>query len=363
MAKMAKTAVLQVADTGPLESLVVMLRAAGYDCLLPDARVRGALRAAGCDTVLDVEGLVRDWGYAPPFPDAPLGHAGPDEVARCDLFVDVKAHRSLPKILSAFPTLKGRVLWYRINGGKPEHVVKDGVDYGDEADPPCPVLTPNRWYAETWLPNEGHFGNTPAPWADRAYSFWPPFVRAADYSNPRPTRADQYRPPVCLTHNLAGWGYADLIEPVRRLGVRCHGVRSPDGLVPHARTPSLLRDALAFVHLKSSDAPGYALLEAVHAGCPVVAPRRLVWRNRTHDLFEEGVTYLAFDRETHDPLSPADVRECGREIGEALARLRDPAENRRVGDAARERLRWIAWDESRPADVASLREFLGRHFG
>lgn len=31
-----KTAILQVADTGPLESLVVMLRSVGYECFLPD---------------------------------------------------------------------------------------------------------------------------------------------------------------------------------------------------------------------------------------------------------------------------------------------------------------------------------------
>jgi hypothetical protein len=125
----------------------------------------------------------------------------------------------------------------------------------------------------------------------------------------------------------------------------------------------MLRNALAYVHLKSNDAPGYALYEAAAAACPVVLPRRLVWRCRMSSLWEEGVTCLCFDRETHDPLSPGDVADCTREINCALQMLRDPGYNAEIGEAGRERLRRVMWSADKPEDVESLRAFMRRHFG
>jgi hypothetical protein len=329
-----KTAILNVADTGPLESLVKMLSAVGYKCVLPNERLKAALRFAGLDTVLDIDSLVRGMGYEYPMS---LPEVGVESMSSADLFVDVKAHRNLPRIVARWPGLKGKILWYRINGGQPEHVVNDRGDHGDEINPGCPVLTPNQWYQN----------------AASAYTCWPPFVRFDDYlRGPEPW----WGCGICLIHNIDGWGYQRLVENVRRLGVYCFGRGSPDGLIPHQRVPGELANALAYVHLKSSDAPGYALYEALAAACPVICTRRLIWRCRMQELLIPGETCLVFDRETHDGLTDEDVRNCTDEVSRHLSALRDPVYNRQIGQAGRERLKSIMWGKEE--DVASLRKFL-----
>jgi hypothetical protein len=355
----SKTAILQVADQGPLESLVVMLRSVGYECFLPSQSLRDELkRLCGRDGyVVSPTYLTHAMGYDRPMS---LPEAGVADVADCALFVDVKAHRCYPHLVRAWSNLAGKVLWYRINGGRPEHVVKpDGEDCGDEADPPCPVLTPNQWYKDKWF---GIPSDDPPDFcgADgRAYACWPPFYRFDEYARAEPISDT----PVCLVHNLAGWGYGALVEPLRALGVRMYGAGSPDGLVQHGAVPKLLSSALAMVHLKSNDAPGYSILECLAAACPLVCTRRLIWRCRMNDLLVPGETCLVFDRETHDPLSEADVAECTREVREHLTRLADPEENRRVGEAGRQRLAEVMWSERKPEDVESLRAFMEKHFG
>ena len=338
-----KIAILQVADTGPLESLVVMLRTAGYDCAIPDNDLKNVLRKIGCNLVYDIQGLVDGMGYDPPFP---IPEAGVADMERRDvLYVDVKAHRDYETIVRRWPHLAGKVLWYRINGGKMEHVIKpDGEDCGDEVNPPCPVLTPNQWY-------QGH---------DRSYTCWPPFVRFNDYQDRIDGTTTGYLPPVCLIHNFAGWGYGAMEGPARAMGIRIYGRGSPDGLVKHATVPMLLRHSRCMVHFKSSDAPGYAIYEAMAAGCPVVCTRRLIWRCRMRDLLIPGETCLVFDRETHDGLSEADVRHCTEELKEHIQALKDQACNRRIGQAGRERLAEIMWRPDR--DLPSLHEFMTRNF-
>lgn len=372
-----KRAVLQVADTGPLESLVVMLRTVGIECLLPDDKLKGDLRRIGCDTVLDVSSLVRGMGYSEPMK---LPTAGPGVMWDKDvLYVDVKGHRNGPKVWNRWPNLRNRTLWYRINGGKPEHVVNARGDHGDEINPPCPVLTPNQWYSRC-LKCEGYGetndGGIPGTCdrcngegkEKRSYTCWPPFVRFDEFkSRKRWTEYDGDdrfpRDPICLIHNLEGWGYGRLIDPVRRLGVKCHGAGSPDGLVNHRDVPNLLSLALCSVHLKSSDAPGYAIYESLAAGCPVVCTRRLIWRCRMEELLIPNETCLVFDRETHDPLSDEDVESCRSEITRHLEFLRNADRNRKIGEAGRERLREIAWSPKRESDVSSLASFLQRAFG
>lgn len=343
-----KTAILQVADTGPLESLVVMLRSVGYECFLPDDRLKGELRRIGCDTVLDVQGLVENWGYSQPMN---LPEASSSMMRTVDLYVDVKGHRNGAKVVQNWPELKGKILWYRINGGEPEHVIRrdaDGnmtEDCGDEENPPCPILTPNLWYT-------GH---------TQAYAMWPPFYRFDDYYS-RQGRARNYEKPICLIHNLQGWGYGKLTERIRALGVRCHGRSSPDDLIPHSQVSRELYSALAMVHLKSSDAPGYALYEGAASACPLVISKRLIWRNRMQDLFEPEVTCLTFDRETHEGLTDQDIEECTRDIHVALERLKDPVLNEKIGMAARNRLHELMWSEKKREDVQSLGSFMERMF-
>lgn len=396
---MSKIAILQVADTGPLESIVVMLRSAGYECFIPSDKLRTALLAAGCDTVYSPASLQSGMGYEAPFP---LHEADPKDMTRPGvLYVDVKGHRNYKPVVAKWPNLEGRVLWYRINGGKPEHVIKTcgccggtgmmdvgkklpcelcggtgKIDHGNELDPPCPVLTPNQWYRGRQITEEFPDGSTSSYWAESAqvtyesgeqfdlssdpryYTCWPPFVRFADY---RDRTESGYTDPVCLIHSFAGWGYGRLEEPLRTMGLKIYGRSSPDGLIHHSKIPAMLRTALCMIHLKSSDAPGYAIYEALAAGCPVVCTRRLIWRCRMQDLLIPGETCLVFDRKTHDGLDDDDVKSCTAEVAAHLERLRDPAENRRIGLAGRAKLAEIQWREDR--DANGLRYFLTTHFG
>lgn len=372
---MEKIAILQCADTGPVESLVVMLTAAGYSCYLPDRALRDELRNIGCDTVLEIDSLVRGMGYERPM-DIP--EATRVTMHSASLFVDIKAHRNYPAVVGRWPNLKGKVLWYRINGGKPEHVIKpSGEDCGDEINPPCPILTPNLWYKDCGecQGRGGHWNGVGLPRNDwdcescrgtgrypKAYAVWPPFYRFQEYYDCYGRKTGNYASPVCLIHNLAGWGYGALIDNIRRLGVKCYGDRSADGLIKHEQIPDLLSKSLAMVHLKSSDAPGYALYEALAAACPVVLTRRLIWRNRMQDLFESGVTCLVFDRETHEGLSAADVDNCTAEVREHLAALEDPDLNRTIGLAGYNRLKEVMWDQHNSKDVDSLQDFFSRNY-
>lgn len=353
-----KIAILQVADTGPAESLAMMLRAVGYRCLTPNEELLRQLRELGCDTVLSNTDLVRGMGYEALDTDL-LGEARPSDMGRCDLYIDVKAHRNLAKIVIRWPRLQQRTAWYRINGGQPEHVKRKcsvcngkgmldkvgclacnrtgvGEDCGDEVNPPCPVLTPNQWYKS--LP--------------RAYAFWPPM-----YRKPVVSRAATYDRPVCLVHNLAGWGYGRLIAPMQKLHVRMFGRGSPDGLISCPAAKQVLSRAVAMVHLKSNDAPGYALLEAIAAGCPIICTRRLIWRCKMQDLLIPGETCLAFDRETHEELSDADVVSCAEEVTNHLALLSNTLFNVRFASHARSQYDKVVW-----RDEAGLTHFLQEHF-
>lgn len=360
-----KIAVVNCADTHPAESLRAMLETAGYHCYFPDDLLQRELVNLGCDTVLDPKYLVRSWGY---LAVNGFGIATRDDMETCDLYVDVKAHRNGPLIWKKWPRLKGKTLWYRINGGKPEHVIRaDGFDCGDEVNPPCPVLTPNQWYRQSDCPPDINWCR------NSSYVMWPPFVRIGDYDVPRRDKATmtvkmsekeaaRFTPAMCLIHNVNGWGYRDLVEPVREIGVNVHGVGSPDGLINNREVPIRLTSALAYVHLKSNDAPGYALYEALASGCPVVCSRRLIWRCRMEALLQEGVTCLCFDRETHDALTPSEVISCRDEIKKHLTKLADPGYNDLIGEAGRARLKQVMWSSGRISDVESFKTFMTRNF-
>lgn len=383
---LTKIAIVQVADTGPLESLVYMLRSAGYKCYTPNAALRSELKSIGCDTVLDIQTLVSQWGYEEPFA---IPEASPSQMKVADLFVDIKAHRTYHLITQRWPNLTNKVLWYRINGGKPEHVIRaDGFDCGDEANPPCPVLTPNQWYKETEIedksishkemvdPGECIIGGEfltpgrnlkPAPWKDKAYCCWPPFVRMSEYipsnRNDGSTK-DKFHHPITLIHKPTGWGYGKMFPLVRELGVRIHGLGAPDGLINHSEIKLRLEKALAMVHLKSNDAPGYALYESLAAGCPVILPGRMIWRCRMESLFSPGKNCLTFDnRLHHEELTNDQCEEDFGTIAKHLGALSNPEFNQYIGLNGRKTLESLVWNPEKESDLESLRIFMLNHFG
>jgi hypothetical protein len=170
----------------------------------------------------------------------------------------------------------------------------------------------------------------------------------------------RYEPPICLIHGAVGWGYGALFSAMRALGVKIYGYGSPDGLIPHGAVAERLATAVAYVHLKSSDAPGYALYEALAAGCPVVCTRRLIWRCRMQDLLVPGETCLVFDRETHEGLTEQDVGVCTAEVRQYLNHLSDPTFNREIGLAGRERLLEVMWRPDR--DGPGFVDWVRRNF-
>jgi hypothetical protein len=335
---MAKIAIVQCADTGPLESIVHMLNSVGYTCKVPGDALCRMLKTLGCDTIIDPKFLYENYGYSEAFR---LDKATVHEMNKCDLYVDIKAQRNGKLVAKEWPNLANRIVWYRINGGEPEHIIRsDGFDCGDERNPGCPIITPNLNYAK------------PGPWSDTTYTCWPPFYRFRDYAEPRKPGKQS----VCLIHNLRGWGYEMLGAVIGRLGVKCYGLGSPDGLIKHAQVAKTLRTALSMVHLKSSDAPGYALYEALSAACPLILSRRLIWRNAMQDMYIPNETCLVFDRETHDELTDYDVKWCMAEIGECIERLSDPVYNAKIGEAGRAKLVELMWNVER--DSESFANFL-----
>lgn len=354
--KLPSLAILQVADVGPLDSLVVMLNSVGVFCALPNYQLQGELRRLGCSDVLSVDDLVRSGSYDPPRDTLPL--AGLIDMKRRDvMFVDIKAQKNYDKVTKRWPHLANRQLWYRINGGKPEHVINADGDHGDEVNPPCPVLTPNQWYGLGRLDITNPIGYNDFT---RMYCCWPPFASIDDYHRIDRWTKDWERP-ICLVHNLAGWGYGPLADKFREMGVALHGERSPDGLLHHREVPMRLSKCLAYVHLKSNDAPGYALYEALAAGCPVICTRKLIWKCRMQELLVPNVTCLVFDKETHEPFTAEDLVQCGSEVRQHLADLHDPSYNVQIGAAGRKQLEKVMWNEAN--DKESLREFLARHYG
>lgn len=346
-----KIAICQVADTGPLESLVVMLNAAGYSVLLPNQSLKRHLVDLGCTNVLDQETLVLSGSYCPALP---LSHAGIEEMNRADLYVDTKAHVNGAKVRRRWPNLANKILWYRINGDKP--VI---TEQGDEINPGCPILTPNQWYKDDPTDYVGYavkaggvFGRE--NWGSMAYVCWPPFYRFKEHG---PRRAPPHTPPICLINGFSGWGYEPCAREMREiLQVAIHGIGAPDGLFPHNLVKERLRTALAYVHLKSSDAPGYALYEALASGCPCIVSRRLIARQRFYKLFVPGETCAVFDAES----GPLDSAQCIGEVRQALIELSRPALNVRIGSAGRDRLKEIMWDAD--VNTGSFRRFMEERF-
>ena len=388
---MSRLAILQMADEPQIVSTSVMLRAAGYDRVkVCGSHLRRALVKAGCDTVLSVSQMV-NLGYDELDHRYYHGEATPEDMDRCDLFVEIKV-RNVEKITAQWPRLKGRVLYWRVNGAQPEICPKGG----DEVNLPCPVATACLWYGPEryrWgrdvsgqkQSNLEHLASRPITLEEQcqlglnvilhdtesnSYVFWPPYPRSRDYDSAYVARAvsdstsDPHEPPFTICHSVRAWGYGPIVDACRELGVRMYGNNSPAGQVPHSRVPEIVRRGLALVHLKSVDCPGWALYESLLAGCPVVTGRLLNSRMLAYQLLEHEETCLEFGVPASLEYGRGDMEygRCLSDIKDALARLSDPQENRRIGENGRKRLNQLMWSDKNPDHVRTFREFMGRHF-
>lgn len=327
---MSKLAILQMSDTPQIESSAQMLRYAGYKVKVCGSALRNQLKSYGCDTVTAVQQMIQI-GYDTL--DPTIEEASPQDFENCDLYCDVK-YRNLQKIWERHPTHKKRSCWWRVNGARPEA----SPDGGEEINTECPVITANLWYGtEEYNPHK------------KNYVFWPPYPRSADYDPDRRKDLRNYAEPYCLCHGIAGWGYDEIVGECRtRFNVKIYGIATPNGIVPHRRVAELAATSIAMLHLKSVDCPGWAIYEAMLAGCPIIVSRLLINRMLGHELFVEGETCLAFGL-PGDETGRGDMgfEKCPIEIAEHLNALRDPNTNRRIGLAGREKLLQLMWREDR----------------
>ena len=347
-----KLAILQMADTPQIESSAVMLRHAGYEVKVCGTQLRNAIQKTGCDTVLAVQSML-DAGYDAL--DPTIKEASLDDMERCDLFCEIKV-RNVEKIWSRWPRLRGKTAWWRVNGARPEHVIKpDGKgnmeDCGNEMDPPCPVISANLWYGTEEYNKQG-----------RNYVFWPPYPRAAEYDPSRRKDLIRMDNPFCLCHGINGWGFYAILARCAALGVNVYGVNAPMGVIHHSKVPNLVPNGLAMVHIKSVDCPGWAIYESMLGGCPIVVARLLINRMRGQELFKEGSTCLAFGMPGDETgRGPMEFDQCVLEIATAIDKLKDPDYNRKIGFAGRERLLKLIWSVDR--DGPGFKAYMERVFG
>lgn len=343
---MSKLAILQMSDTPQIESSAHQLRLAGYEVAICGDELRTQLQAAGCRAVLPYRGML-DAGYDK-LNDG-TWEAGPQDMQRCSLFCEIKVG-NLDLISQQWPHLRNKLCWWRVNGAMPEYTPHGG----DETDPPYPVVGANLWYREPIFNRRG-----------KNHVFYPPYPRMDDYLrlNRSSMRASSnfYDPPFCLCHGFKGWGYNACLPRMVEQGIRVFGMGAPDGIIPHKLVPRYMEQGLAMAHMKGSDCPGWALYEALLAGCPIVMPRLLVTRSHMEDLFIDGQTYLGVGPVgTGDGKVETEHDRCMDEAIIHLEALRDPHYNQKIGLAGRNKLMEVMWRADR--DLPAFCEWLAKEF-
>lgn len=371
-------ALLRVSDTEPLRSIMPMFDAAGWDYVLPDREIRDIVRNLGGSNVDEFKDMVRRWGAEPPPPE--IREIGVKDLNKCSLYVDVAGCWNGPRFAEKFPHFKGRLLTYFINGGEP----RDVEGKGDCRTPATPIMTTAQHYRSTLFCANTHWNKEAfscddppldrgywtnhslshptqdaegrwccphgcgplvrSPWLGKVYVFYPAFTR---WDRILPRAQGDYGPPVSFVHNCISWGGAEWNEWGQRIGVKAYGGgSSPGGLVKHEDCFPILAKAVCTVYLKSGGAVDYSILEPMATGCPTTFHTSYAHNCRLYDLLEPGVTCLTWGTE-------AEMREC-------IERLKIPAENRRIGDAGRERMKQVCWDKAR--DGEAFADFMRRMF-
>jgi len=293
-------AVITGIDTKPAESLAFMLEKIGYEVfMLTDEAIRKYQEKGYKGGV--TSDLLKSMGYN-------MAKIKPiDTVEGADIFFDLK-QRDLESMLKIYPEIRGAL--YIINGG---------CDGYEDCGLYFPTITNNFWIKN-------------------AFHVWSPPVD--DYTPKTEMGKDS---PIGLLHNAYNWGYRDWINPIiEATGLRIYGDnRSPAGKIQNTQVEELLTNANCFIHIKSSDCPGWALYEAFETATPVVVPSLLAARMKMEDLYINGDTCMTwgdsvFKQDKKDPRiiiedMENEMPKAVEEIKEIVEKLKDPEFNQKIG--------------------------------
>lgn len=312
-------------DTKPAESLALMLESLGHEVfMLTDQAIQKYYKQGYRGGV--TSDLLKSMGYY----QARIKPT--DTLEGFDMFFDLKL-QDLEAMLEIHPDIKGAL--YVINGGCDgyEHY---GLHY--------PTITNNFWIKN-------------------AFHVWSPPVD--DYTPREEMGKDT---PIGLLHNAYGWGFTSYInEIVKKTEVRIYGdYGSPAGKIKNEQVEEKMRDSLCFLHLKSSDCPGWALYEAFETATPVVLPSLLAARMKMEEMYIDGETCLTFGdnifeqdkddpriiREEVDKEMPAAIDE----LCEKVEKLKDPEYNKKIGMQGH--LHWKKLTEWTPEKQEALTNYL-----
>lgn len=298
-AKKSMRAVLTGMDTKPAMSLALMLESIGYEVFMLTDSALKRYKEKGYTGGVQAS-LLKHMGYA----EAKIK---PTESAEGDIFFDLKLNEG-ETMKTIHPDIN--LALYVINGGK------DGYeDYGNH----YPTITNNFWVKNAFL----------------VYS---PMVGEMKVKEKPGTE-----PPIDLLHNAYNWGFGShLNNIIEKTGLRVFGsYGSPMGIIHNDQVEEYLHNTTAFVHIKSSDCPGWALWEAFATGTPVVVPSLFIKRMHFEDLYIDGETCLTwgdnlFEDILHEPgvfkeFIDREMPKAIEELASKVELLKDPEYNTKIG--------------------------------
>jgi hypothetical protein len=173
---------------------------------------------------------------------------------------------------------------------------------------------------------------------------WPPYHKIIDF------KVRESFDPFLITviKNVRGWSDEGLCARLRDnplTKLELYGGGPPDWSreIGHPELLNRVSRALALFHPKPTDTPGYAVMEAILQGVPVILMPDFLRSTESGYFFRNGETCLIVKDE--------------RELHEAVEKLKDPALNKRVGVACHDQLLGFAdWDKNRERVLQLIRK-------
>lgn len=164
---------------------------------------------------------------------------------------------------------------------------------------------------------------------------WPPYHKIFDF------KAREAFDPFIVTviKNLRGWSDEPLVTRLRdnpNVRLELYGGGPPEWSreISHPDLVARISKAVCLFHPKPTDTPGYALMEAMLQGVPVILMPDFLRSTESGYIFRNEETCLVVKNEA--------------EVLSAVERLKNPSENRRIGHSCRNELfDYAAWEKNR----------------